>query len=134
MSSSVAIDSAVVTWTCEICGSAIADGEGYVAMSFAELHANDRAVKSWEERNAGRGFMPVKDFISYPTAVRWHVLHAACDPDLDASSYWFPIERMRTPADVIARSAHLLGKRWIQATDWDALLRDVAARLGGHEL
>jgi hypothetical protein len=129
-------ETARVTWTCEVCGQPIADGEGYVAMSYAELHEYKPALKAWEERIAEaypgpwRAY-PFSELHDHPSPVRWHVLHGRCDPRPEGDDYWIGTERIRTAADVISWSAHLLEKNWIQDTTWSDVLREVEGQLGG---
>jgi hypothetical protein len=63
------------------------------------------------------------------------VLHRGCDPNPDGEEYWIAVERIRTATDVIWWSAHLLGKNWIEHTNWGDVLRGIARRLrlaGAH--
>jgi hypothetical protein len=124
-----------VVWTCEVCGQEIADAEGYVTVSFADLAEHDHAAKTWDEAHPVAGdrvrAVTLREFISYPSPARWQVLHRRCDPDLEVSAYWIGTERIRTAADVIAWAAQLGEKSWIQRTDWSGLLRGIAGRLGG---
>lgn len=122
-----------VVWTCVVCGQAIEDDEGYLTASFAELHEYERRVREWEAEHA-QGFYTLREVLDYPRAVPWQVLHEACDPEPDASSYWIGVERIRTPAAVLAWAAHLGEKNWIQTTNWTALLRGIAGQLGGAAL
>ena len=136
-----------LVWRCERCGKPIGDGAGYVAMSFAELHAYKRALEAWNERvdrdypGAFRCY-PVSELLDYPEPVRWHVLHGLCDPEPDSPDYWIGVERIRTAAAVISWSSHLIRKNWIHETDdclppwtggstWNAVLDEAARQLGG---
>jgi len=39
---------------------------------------------------------------------------------------WIAIERVRTPAQLLHWTAHLMGKQWIGCTDWPHVLRTAA--------
>jgi hypothetical protein len=74
---------------------------------------------------------PLSELHDYPAPVRWRVLHGVCDPEPDGADYWIDVERLRTAGDVLARSAHLLRKTWIQDTTWTDVLDEAAEQLGG---
>jgi hypothetical protein len=126
----------VLVWLCDVCSEPIADDDGYLTMSYAELREHERAVRAWEERIAlaypgpWRAY-PMSELADYPVPVRWRMLHhRGCDPDPESSDYWIPVSRIRTPAAVIHWTAHLLEKRWLTSTTWRDLLRRVAGDLG----
>ncbi len=120
-----------LAWDCEVCAEPIADSAGHVCVSYRELHERTRLAREWDEQHAGTFAVSIGEFLTYPATVSWRVLHARCDPEPDSDDYWIGVERIRTPGDVISWTAHLLGKRWLQVTNWDDLLRTVATRLGG---
>ena len=70
--------------------------------------------------------VPLGEFLTHPSPVRWNVLHRRCDPKLNAGAYHFGVERIRTAADVIRWASHLLEKGWIRSTNWSDLLRSLA--------
>jgi hypothetical protein len=123
---------AALTWMCEVCDMSIADEDGYVTMSFAELHEFKRATKAWDERidakypGPWRAY-PMSELSDLPNRVRWRVLHRNCDAELESPAYWIAVERIRSAGDVISWSSHLLEKNWIQETS--GLLRDIASQL-----
>lgn len=53
-----------------------------------------------------------------PAPAKWRVFHRGCDPDPDAGSYWFDVERCRTEAHLLHWTAHVMRKPWCRSTDW----------------
>jgi hypothetical protein len=131
--------SQTIVWTCEACGQPIADGEGYVTVDYADIHAYEAAMRAWEDRV--RAKMPAEwrergglmftgaDLLDHPETVRWRMLHAACDPRPDSSDYCIAIERIRTTAEAFEWAAHMLEKGWLVHTNWADILRGVASQL-----
>jgi hypothetical protein len=128
---------AAIVWRCDLCGDPIADGCGYLTLSYAQLHEHERAVKAWDERIAAKypgplRCYPMSELADFPGPVVWGVLHRGCDPEPERSDYWIAVERIRTAGEVISWSAHLLGKRWVQSTTWADVLRGVSGQLGSR--
>jgi hypothetical protein len=127
----------MVTWACEECGDVIVDGEGYLAISYADINTYRDAVREWNvthnQPNNGRfRVLTTDEFLTYPEPPRWHVCHASCDSEPDSPDYWIGVERIRTVAEVLRWTAHLAGKNWQPSTNWSELLRDVAEQVDGR--
>jgi hypothetical protein len=116
-------------WWCDVCTWPIADGRGYLCINFDELREHEQAVREWEAEHAGVFAMPLEEFLTYPSQVRWNVLHRRCDLKPNADAYHFGVERIRTAADVIRWASHLLEKGWITSTNWNDVLRACADQL-----
>lgn len=119
-------------WTCEVCDHAIDDHEGYVTVSYTDMGEYGRLRDEWE-RTYLISDMPLKAYnvgaLAYhPDLPRWRVLHRDCDPRPTSNDYWISVERIRTLADVIHWSAHLMNKKWIQETTWTSVLETVMAQ------
>jgi hypothetical protein len=100
-----------------VCHQAIPDGQGCVAVEWADLEAHFEAERS--ERTQ-------RDLDPAP----WRVLHRRCDPNLEAPSYTIRVERLRTAAALIDMTAHMLEwKTWLPATSWADVLRGQAEAL-----
>jgi hypothetical protein len=122
-----------VTWLCADCGDLIADGDGYLCLPFAEMRRYRSERKAWKELHPNGttdelGFLDWKAFWSKPEEAAWNTWHLRCDPEPEASFYFIGVERIRTPWDVIHWTAHLLGKRWIDQTNWVDLLHAISDR------
>lgn len=118
----------LLAWTCEMCGEPIADGEGYVELPSSETQRYANEKREWEERHGGSPHGRLLDMgalFDLPDEPHWWAVHRACDPEPSGGGYWFDIERIRTYADVLGWTAHLMGKCWFADTDWDQLLRRV---------
>ena len=108
----------MITWTCNKCSKPIEDGAGYVIVDAVEAdRCEEEAVTT-----------PV-DMTDAPGRVEWEVLHAGCDPHPERSDYRVAVERMRTPAQVLHWTTHLMKTSWLRSTNWDDLLEVVAAQL-----
>jgi hypothetical protein len=121
-------DGDYLAWNCQRCGALIADGDGYITVSYRRLHEYDEAVVAWEQEHPD-AFVTFGEFMTRPSRVRWQVLHARCDPAPDGDGYTIDVERIRTPHEVISCSAQLLEKNWIQHTNWDEVLRKIGGLL-----
>lgn len=113
-----------IIWNCDQCAKPIDDGTGYVAVSYSDIRKTEEAREAWEKANPGpvyRGDV----LMAYPEDARWHALHADCDPMPDSGDYWFAVERIRTIAQALDWTLHLMEKVWLPCTDWVAFLRRV---------
>lgn len=117
---------------CERCEHSIADGGGTLWIDQSQVNRHEREVRDWEaaqEAKAGKGSLlmhSAEDIFSYPKAVPWSAHHSVCDPALGASAYSIEVHRLRTWADLVHWTAHLMEKSWLAATDWSELLAGVA--------
>jgi len=119
-----------IAWPCSVCAAHIANGCGYVLVDVLAARDSLRAGAAWQRAHSGP--VDVHELLStFPAEVQWHAVHRRCDPDPDsASEYVIDVERIRSPWDVIGWTAHLMGKNWLEATNWSALIRSVAMRAG----
>lgn len=88
-----------IAWTCATCDEPIADGEGAVGIPFADLSLRNDAT------------------------LVWRVEHYDCTGHLDI--YGRPVAELRTVADVLSWTAHIITKPWIHESTWDDVLRGV---------
>ncbi|MFD0629738.1 hypothetical protein ACFQ2K_51235 [Streptomyces sanglieri] len=75
---------------------------------------------------------PFTELLEGPDQARWRASHEGCDPERGGSHYLVAAEKLRTRADLLDWTAHLMEKNWLSATDWRDLLRE--ARKGGERL
>lgn len=111
-----------LTLPCDVCGKPVSGDGGYLCISFRAINEHEQAAEAWKQRNLG----PVisgASLLDYPNAAPWHIYHRDCDPSPDGNDYWFHASAARTARDLLARTAHLLGKGWFaEHTDWDEFL------------
>lgn len=108
-----------LVWICEHCTQPVDDGTGYLHINLTEVHQAEVAEAKLGE------YVDIDQLLEIRTP-RWQTHHQACDPDLDAPDYFIDVNRLRTHADLLARTAHLSGKRWIDITDWYDLIARLA--------
>lgn len=123
-----------LVWPCDICSAPIDDNDGYLTMSYAELHNYRAAVKAHDDRMAaahpewenGWRIYSLGELYDWPPRVAWQAFHGACDPDPESSDYWIGVERLRTPRALIGWCAHLGEKKWLVDTNWRQILHRFA--------
>lgn len=111
-----------IEWRCNECRRPVADGEGWITIDMREVKAREAAYAEWEARHPGP-VVNLRELLELPDEVQWQVFHRECDPNIDATAYWFDIERCRTEAQLLDWCSHLLEKQWLSATAWDDFLR-----------
>lgn len=129
----------VLTWGCEMCGDPIKDGDGYIELPSSERRRYAAELNDWESRrpkptHQTTSFDGVMDspaawkhVMSMPPKSHWWAIHRSCDPNIDGGGYWFDVSRIRSHADVLEWTTHLMAKRWIGDTDWLQLIGRVTA-------
>lgn len=114
--------SSEVTWPCAICGIDIEDGAGDLVI---DQTAVADAETAWATYRQGRSKVISLDVLAAaPADVPWRAIHDSCTPEAD--EYAIPIEGVRTPAGLLAWTAHLMGMVWLPRTNWVDLIRDKA--------
>lgn len=116
-----------LTWICEACSRPVNDGKGYLHVSMHDVHERERAWREFEKKHttelglqiAGEAWSEMFDMVDI---AKWQAHHGECDPDPDSGDYWFAIERVRTHADLLRRTGHLMEKTWLEATDCAELI------------
>lgn len=136
----------VLTLPCDVCGKSVVGASGYVTVSYQEISRVEERIREWDTRRRERrerelqerpacadaaalieSVMTGTELLDYPDAARWHIYHRDCDPDPDEQGYWWSVERCCTYRDLILRTAHVMGKSWLEHTDWDRFLYRVVA-------
>lgn len=114
-------------WICEKCGQRLVADDGVLYMEYGDLHRRDEALEAWTKANpeSERGGAA---YMSFPSAVHWHVRHNACGGDSEATNaYVIESGRIDTWRKVAAWSAHLMEKSWLADTDWSARIHSAGA-------
>jgi hypothetical protein len=120
-----------VTWRCQSCGEPIDAGEGFLCLPYAERRRYQGELGAWKERHprgtdGPDGWIDLSALLAMPEHAKWGAWHLRCDPEPDESFYFIAVERIRSPWDVLHWTGHLLGKQWIDETDWITVLRTVS--------
>ena len=114
-------------WMCDYGDGPVANGKGYVAVEMAaahKLHERREQQRALERTQTVDGVVKV-DLSAWQAmghAVPWFVMHRDCDPLPDRPDYWFDVARCRRFSELLDWNAHLHGKRWISATNWDRFI------------
>jgi hypothetical protein len=109
---------------CDVCLQPIADGEGHV---WADSREADEVLRNTP---TPEGSQDLHEFLEgSPDDAPWHTTHAACQ-DSPAGAYSIAVERIRTWPAYLHWCAHLMGKAWIEGTDWqEFVLRSLEPHL-----
>ena len=111
---------------CEICYRSIPSiREGRIWISYVRIEARERELGAWREANplTPMSTVTVDQIMQFPALIQWVWGHADCpDPDGD-SLYWIEAARFNSVPKALDWTLHLMGKSWIQHTDWVALIR-----------
>lgn len=117
-----------ITWECPGCWGEIGDGDGSLAVSADDLNRHLGELQTWQSQippdQIGTSIAHLMD---YPGPAEWRPSHYACQ---DAEPiYEIAVEDLRTPAQILAMTAHLMSKSWLESTDWDRVILSVCNRL-----
>lgn len=125
---------------CSTCQKPIGDTDedrGYLWIRRDEVMDRQDAMRAWMSKyatsNGDGGHTIVTDgagIMTHPKRVVWRAEHTACDSgDLD-DMYNIPAFKLRTWADLVAWTAHLMAKSWLDDTNWANLLEAAASGSG----
>lgn len=114
-----------LVWLCAECHLPIANGQGYIHVNLRTVNEVESYWREREQRQieSGNLYADLSDVRDWPEDAPWVAHHAACDPEPEAGDYWFDVKRARTHAHLLDWTAHLMGKVWLEFTDWDDLIR-----------
>ena len=113
-----------ITWRCEVCTEPIDDKLGMLWVDIVEATKAIRARREWDAMPRANG-EPLA-LTNRPRAVPWHRVHYNCDPIPDAAAYMIEIEKIRSPWQLIEWTSHLMGKAWIDGSDWASCIGRLA--------
>lgn len=111
-----------IEWTCDECGRAIEDGDGYLTVNEAQIKEAQRELVEWKSEHQTSA-VSIKDLLDRPNFVKWHAVHGSCDPRSDYGDYSIEVDRIRTARHALGWTLHLHGKNWTGATDWDEFIK-----------
>lgn len=119
----------MIIHTCETCGFPIANGTGFVRVSFADIRQAQR-----EQRESSPVVAVGMTELLARTVPEWHTQHRNCDPLCGDDSYCIDVERLRTWEHLVWWFCHLSGKGWYQLTNWPEIAERMSSQLSAPAL
>lgn len=114
---------ALIEWTCYSCEELIDDGDGLM-----HVYVDDYITfREWRDGQP-EGGRSLSEILDTPEPPEWIAEHFDCAGEV-ADLYSIAIDRLRTPAQILAVTEHLMGKTWFPLTSWERVL--LAAARGG---
>lgn len=125
---------AEVTWNCAACGFPIADGDGWVQARMSEVNRYEDEDRAWQDEHTKDDMLVVSlgELIEAPEVTPWTALHEVCDGTA-GEPYAIGVEELRTPWDLVLKTADLMQKSWLDSTDWSGVLRSKHRDRGIHD-
>ena len=131
-----------IVWLCEVCNKPIRAKTGYLTVDRERaMRQNSDAEEREYRRKAdalakGERLVVIfaSEMLEWPGAVKWQALHLDCDPDLEPGL----AHEVRRPVKHFCQRVGALDVEPIvtitlEETDWDSVLRRVAAAAGGAD-
>jgi hypothetical protein len=124
---------------CGTCNKPVDETEGNAGNLWIPRHEvlnRQDAHRAWMDEYAtptegGGHVITGRGIGTRPLRVAWRADHSACDSgDID-DMYSIPNIKLRTWADLVAWTAQLSEKSWLEHTNWIAMTRGVAAGMSG---
>jgi hypothetical protein len=125
----------VIVAFCDRCRQEVADGDGCISVRYRDIdrarRQRQRAMKILVLARVLRISVESDwlDFIRTKPSARWSVHHYACSRST-ADTYWIDVRELRTRADLMEWTGHLVRKEWLTETDWPQVL--IGAIYGGR--
>jgi predicted GIY-YIG superfamily endonuclease len=117
-----------LVWVCQECRQPISDGDGYIHVDRAAVQQAEAETAEWYKKYDTSLGVNLGQLLELPRSVPWEVHHRHCDPHPEREGdYWFDVARARTHASLLHWTAHLMSKRWLKFTAWDAFITTAAA-------
>lgn len=112
-----------LVWTCTECAQPIADRDGHLLVDISEVQKHEREWAAfWAAKDADspKG-ATLAELFELPGRVAWRAVHVNCYPE--GNTYDIAVADIRTESGLLDQTAHMLEKTWLQATNWDTVLR-----------
>lgn len=118
-------------WVCGGCKEDVAGkSDAVIHVRYADIAIFEDEAKRFEEAHPSAvGVMTLVN--NYPHRAEWRIHCWTCNPhkldDMTACNacFIYEVNRLASWSDLIALTAHLMGKRWLPVTNWDEFLRQV---------
>ena len=121
-----------ITLICGDCGQPVIGDTGYLYVTYADIHkAQDAAARRKETVKAGSP-INIAEFLLDSGPALWHVTHDQHRASDD--TYYIDAARFDSWPKVAHWTAHLMEKNWLQFTDWDYLLRELAGDIPAERI
>lgn len=128
------MDTLELILSCDVCKEPVAPGKGHLWVDYAHINQRAGDLMAWDDAHpkpaAGLRTHSLGAIMDLPDRVRWQAHHSACDPEPDAGAYTIDAERLTSWADLAHWTAHLMGHKWFDGTDWAKILEGVATGNG----
>ena len=111
-----------IEWTCDECGRAIENGEGYVTVNGAEVKEAQRQTAEWKSKHR-TSTIDVADYADLTSTVKWQAIHNACDPRSELGDFIIDVDRLRTARHALGWTLELHRMGWVRATNWDSYIK-----------
>ena len=109
---------------CQVCGKPVSTQQGSMTVLFAELHQFEKRYREWERKHpldaSGARCLSTVDLVTQPAQVEWRWGHTRCLPE---GGYQIVYGRFDTITQALAWTLHLMGKGWLEHTNWEAAVR-----------
>jgi hypothetical protein len=107
-------------WQCEACKFPLEGNDGYLAVSYNDIHRYRGEIDAWERKYGNSRIYTLAHLVGHPEPVRWHVRHDRCGSV--ENPYAIDSGRIQSWRDVVGWTAHLASKTWTAWSDWSQLL------------
>lgn len=104
---------------CQTCRRPIE--EGHLGIDTQAVATYQAAAAAWEAAHGDAGTLD--DLLTHPEGPEWTAHCAACEPN--TCGYCIQAGELTTYKGLVKWTAHLMGKTWFAATDWDHMLESL---------
>ena len=111
---------------CETCAFPISGDTGCLYVLTGDLAAYQEEHRAWRAASSRDGVVTTAELMLLPLPVPWRTSHDKCRTDRGEEAYEIDAVRITSWAKVAHWTAHLMGKNWLQSTDWKHLLRELS--------
>jgi hypothetical protein len=122
-----------ITIICGSCGRPVAGDSGCLRVSHVAVMRHQLETTAWHEHHPG-DVHDMHDLLAMPDAVGWVAWHHGCRPEGSDDGYEISSGELATWADLARWTAHLMSKTWLEATDWQDILREAAGEIPSERI
>lgn len=123
-----------VNWRCGVCKKVVSKA-GSIWIDMREVAEKEKAIAAWRKKHTRRGCVMIsaEELLDSHELERvfWLVRHDRCER-APSNAYEIAIERILTQGKVLAWTAHLMEKNWLEVTNWDNVCRFAAGDESDH--